>query len=239
MAPPPSSGAAPPDPHYTLGTADPTVRHDAGAGRWNSTPTEYSYRALKLSIESILPPGSTIALLATGPNACRHMRHYFGNSGTTLTINLESMVTSGPVARARFRDEVSQAQTFVEKLPVGTHDITSKSAESAYNFKKDSRDWFFAIGGYSSWGKGRATVRTGTAGREYELRFEYKMEDKYNWDGGKSVTLGGITITDHFMGEFHRQGLAKEYLCVGSISRTFRWKAGQAIPAQQYERGGR
>lgn len=231
--------APPADNHYTIGTADPTVHHDPGAGPWNSKPSEYTYIALKSAIISTLPPASNIALLATGPNACRHMWHYLLNSGNRYTIDLEDMITSGPVATARFRDEISQAQAFVEKLPVGVHRITSKSAESAYNRKEHSRDWYFAIGGYSTWGKGTATVRSGASGLEYELRFEYKFEDKYNWDGGKSVTLGGITITDHFMGEFHRQGLAKEFICVGSIPRTFRWQAGGAIPEQQYARGGR
>jgi hypothetical protein len=47
-------------------------------------------------------------------------------------------------------------------------------------------------------------------------------------------------VTDAFMGEFHRQGLAKEFDCYGSFKRHFSWKKGQAIPAQQlYPAGGR
>lgn len=240
VPPPPAPPFTPPtDNHYTIGTGNPPVRHDPGAGAWNSKPTEFTYIALKSAVFASLPPQSSTALLATGPNACRHMRHYLENTGTTLTINLEGMITSGPVAQARFRDEVSQAQTFVEKLPAGIHNITSKGAQAAYNRKEHSRDWYFAIGGYSTWGRGAATVRSGASGMEYELLFEYRFEDKYNWDGGKAVTLGGITITDHFMGEFHRQGLAKEYICIGMLSRTFRWKAGETIPQQQYAGGGR
>ena len=228
---------SPNDSHYQIGTTDPQIRHDAGAGLFNTKPTEYSYRALKLSIQAILPPISGVALAATGPNATRHMKHYFGASGSRLTIDLEGMIASGPTARGRFRNEVAQAQAFVEKLPTGTHRITSKNAEGAYNYKNESRDWFFAIGGYSSWGKGLATVTSGPDGNEYELEFEYKFADKYNWDGGKSVTLAGITITDEFMAEFHRQGLAQEFICVGSLKRTFSWKAGEAIPESQYRRG--
>ncbi|MCP5119955.1 MAG: hypothetical protein GY953_54855, partial [bacterium] len=126
-----------------------------------------------------------------------------------------------------------------ETLSVGTHQITSKMAEGAYNRKSETTNWFFAIGGYSTWGKGEARV-TDAAGRKYELDFEYKFFDRYNWDGGKQVTIGPVTITDQFMGEFHRQGLAREYDCVGSIQRSFRWSHGQAIPPQQLlPRGGR
>jgi hypothetical protein len=35
------------------------------------------------------------------------------------------------------------------------------------------------------------------------------------------------------MGEFHRQGLAKEYDCFGSFKRHLTWKKGEAIPPNQ------
>jgi hypothetical protein len=40
------------------------------------------------------------------------------------------------------------------------------------------------------------------------------------------------------MGEFHRQGLAREFDCVGSIKRKLSWQHGQAIPKEQFRRGG-
>ncbi len=38
-----------------------------------------------------------------------------------------------------------------------------------------------------------------------------------SWDNGTKVNIGGIEITDEFMGKFHRQGLAKEYNEIGII----------------------
>ena len=73
-----------------------------------------------------------------GPNAAMHMLHYVDASGRNLTINLEDMVEPGPTATGRFKNEVRQAQGFVESLSVGTHSIASKPAESAYNFKNES-----------------------------------------------------------------------------------------------------
>lgn len=233
LVPPP-----PADRHYKIGTDDPSITPDVGAGRFDSEPTTVSLWALKQAILEILPPRGSSAVIFIGPDAAMHMKHYMDASGRTFTINLESMVDSGPTARGRFKNEVRQAQQFVEQLGVGTHSITSKTAESAYNYKNESKNWYFAVGGYSTWGKGTATVKSGAAGREYELLFEYKFYDRYNWDAGKSVTIGGIEITDKFMGDFHRQGLAREFDMTGSIKRVFRWKQGNPISEEQYRRGG-
>jgi len=85
---------------------------------------------------------------------------------------------------------------------------------------------------------GRAVVSGDAVHRTFSVDFEYKFYDRYNWDGGKSVTIHGITITDAFMGEFHRQGLAKEYDCYGSFKRSFSWKKGDPIPQAQLDGPG-
>jgi hypothetical protein len=222
------------DRNYQVGTVDPPIAHDPGAGIWNSKPTEASYVALKLGIIEVLPQ----ATLIIGPDAAVHMSHYLGNTGKMLTIRLENMVKDVPSAKRRYEREVSQMQRFVETLPVGTTSIASKNVEVGYNTQAESRNWFFAIGGYSTWGTGTAKVASGSAGRAYEVDFEYKFYDRYNWDAGKSVTFAGITVTDRFMGEFHRQGIAQEYDCRGSFKRHFSWKAGEAIAQDQIDGPG-
>jgi hypothetical protein len=224
----------PSTPHYEVGSGDPPLGHDAGAGMWKSKPWEVSYLALKDAIIQALP----VAYVVIGDDATKHMVQYLGNSGADYTIDLEGMVSEVPSAYARYLDEVAQAQELVEQLPVGKHTIHSRKAENGYNYQAESRNWFFAIGGYTKWGQGIATVKNGS---EYELEFEYKFYDRYNWDAGKSVTFAGITVTDKFMGEFHRQGLAKEFDCYGSFKRRFTWKKGGKISKQQLDTpiGGR
>jgi hypothetical protein len=238
VVPPPSHPQPefPSTPHYEVGTGDPPLGHDPGAGAWKSKPWQVSYATLKGYIIEALP----VAMVAIGVDASKHMAHYLGDSGRDYTIDLDGMVRDVPSARARYEDEVAQAQELVERLPVGRYMIHSKKAENGYNRQSESRNWFFAIGGYTKWGQGVAVVKDSTGGLEFELDFEYKFYDRYNWDAGKSVTFAGITVTDTFMGEFHRQGLAKEFNCYGSFKRHFNWKKGNPITTQQlYPAGGR
>ena len=120
--------------------------------------------------------------------------------------------------------EIALAQAFVETLDDGDYQITSSSASTGYNNKNESWNWYYAVGGYSAWGKGKANVNCG----EMTLKFEYKFFDRYNWDKGKSVTILGVTVTDSFMAEFHRQGFAKEFDMRGTLKRTVKWKKGEA-----------
>ena len=223
---PPPVWPAPISLDYMLGMADPPIQPDQGAGAWNSRPTEAGYIALRAAITEILP--ASIALV--GDDAVAHMWHYLNGTGSTYIIDLAGMLREVPSAKARYEDEVFQAQDFVESLPVGSHAITSRSVETGYTLKTESQNWFFAIGGYKRWGVGQARVsQSAQGGRSYELDFTYKFHDRYNWDGGKAVTLFGVKITDHFMGEFHRQGLAREFDCIGSVRRRFTWKQGEDI----------
>ncbi|ARU54500.1 hypothetical protein OLMES_0396 [Oleiphilus messinensis] len=221
----------PSTPEYQIGAIAPTVMHDIGAGVWKSSPVTTSAYINKHLILEILPASAAII----GDDAAKHMAHYFSNTGKDLTIDLEDMLADVQSAQIRFIEEVQQAQKFVEMLPVGHYNIRSKRVNSAYNQKRHSINWFFAIGGYSTWGEGKATVSKSGASTLYSLDFEYKFVDRYNWDGGKSVELFGIKITDDFMGEFHRQGLAREFNMYGSVKRNFLWEKGRPIPIDQFQ----
>jgi peptidoglycan hydrolase-like protein with peptidoglycan-binding domain len=225
---PPTPPAMISDPYYKIGTADPPLHRDPGAGVWNSTPWTFTAAAQKTAIQEVMSRGLTYVY--PGPNATKHLKHYFANHGRDLTIDLEDMIAATQDAKDAMVSEFRQVQHFIQKLPPGTHRFTAKSAESSYNYKEKTADWFFAIGGYSYWGKGTAKITIVNGQRHYEVDFEYKFFDRYNWDGGKSVTIAGVTITDHFMGEFHRQGLAKEFNCYGSVKRRFEWTGDVVVP---------
>ncbi|HEY3225743.1 MAG TPA: hypothetical protein VGK61_01950, partial [Planctomycetota bacterium] len=192
---------------YIVGNTDPPVARDPGAGVWNSEPRTLEMILKKAAILDILPS----AAIVVGDDAAKHMLHYMRNVGTDYTIDLEDMLDDVPAARANYNLELEEAKRFVETLAPGVHEIAStRITPHLYNTKAESYNWYFAIGGYSAWGKGLATVDPSGS---YQLNFEYKFFDRYNWDGGKKVTLFGIEITDEFMARFHREGLAMEFDC--------------------------
>jgi peptidoglycan hydrolase-like protein with peptidoglycan-binding domain len=222
----PAASPSPPAPrHYRMGSADPPVTPDVGAGRWRSKPVMAAMAGLKVAILMRLQE----ATLLVGRDAAKHMQHYLGNSGRDYTIDLEGMLKDVPSARTRLGEEIQQAQSFTETLAPGRYEFTSAQAEDGYNYEEENRNWYFALGGYQRWGKGVATVSERSGRREYALDYEYKVFDRYNWDGDKSVTLFHITVTDEFMGEFHRQGLAQEFNCFGSLKRRVEWRHGERI----------
>ena len=191
---------------YKIGTADPTMTPDAGSGAWNQTPWTWKLWSLKKLIQG------NIGIVWMGmPDAVNHIQHYLGNTGKDYTIDFDDMIDDVPSVKTHTDTETALAQAFVETLANGKHDVTSGSGSTGYATKAQSWNWFYAVGGYSAWGKGKADVCHGRKGPDFILELELKFYDRYNWDGGKSVTILGVTVTDAFMQKFHRQGLAKEF----------------------------
>ena len=223
--------------NYKIGNIDPVPKPDKGAGVWNSESTTWEMRAKWEAIYQIIPH----AYLLIGDDATHHMLHYLGNTGKDLTIDLEGLIEDVVGERKVFENELTIARKYVESLNVGTHQITSDKVTSGpYITKSESWNWFFAVGGYSIWGKGTATVSKDAAGQKAcDMDFEYKFFDRYNWDGGKSVEIFGITITDEFMGRFHREGLAREFNMNGSIKRNVKWTGATTATPTITKPGGR
>jgi peptidoglycan hydrolase-like protein with peptidoglycan-binding domain len=208
--------------NFKIGTDDPKTRSDPGAGPWNSKPKTLTMDVKKILIVQLCLPSANGLI---GQNATENMYHYFANDGTPFEIDLKRMVRESPNAKEKFELDIAEVKAFVETLQPGTFDITSKEVTGGYNHQNKSTDWFFAVGGYVTWTKGRATINQSPTGRTNNLDLEYKFFDRYNWDTGKHVEINGIEITDAFMGEFHREGLAREFDMFGSLRTTFNWSS--------------
>lgn len=205
---------------YKTGTNDPVIHNDPGAGIWNSKPKTSKMRTLKSEIWGFLQ----FAYPVIGDDAVKHMYRYFDNTGGKYKIDLQDMINDVRNAKDLYEGEVDNVKQFVQTLPVGTHNITTDTAVRGYNLKVKNWNWFYAVGGYSAWIKGVAKVEQDKSGKyKYRLDYEYNVADRYNWDIGKQVEIFGVTITDKFMGEFHRQGLAKEFDMEGSIKAAIEW----------------
>lgn len=213
-------------PLFKLGSGRPPVFPDKGAGIHNSKPKELHVWGLKQLILETLPPRGSAAMIATGPDATRHLQHYFEGNGP-LNIRFEKMIKDVPVTLKDFKISILDAQRFCETLPNGTHNIVSTATLAAYAEKSVSKNWYYAIGGYSTWGAGAVEI---SENGDFVLDYNYHLIDRYNWDGGKSVRIAGVEITDDFMGEFHRQGFAKEFDTYGKVTRRITWKKGETLP---------
>lgn len=229
---------------YRKGSSDPKITPDVGSGKWKSKPATW-----QMTILSSVLPRAVALKYRNLPHATAHMYHYFENTGSNYNIDLQGMIDQSASAGILFLTELSEATKFVQRLRDGEYKITSRTPSVGQNTKVSSEDWHLAVGGYSAWGKGIAKV----CGREYQLLFEYKFFDRYNWDkGGKTpidtqidlpdwimdrikdqlppgirhIKGGTYEVSDDFMGEFYRMGLAQEFNMHGSVKKTIEWKRG-------------
>src|SRR5262245_14327052 len=198
---------------YTLGILPPTLPTDPGAGPWNSEPAETGMYVLKalltgrvdgipgavlrafapvLTVDLFLT-GLTLQVLAShfgGDDAVKHLLHYLGNPGNRYPIDLPGLVNEVPVARQTYDLQVGSAKKFIEGLPPGRHHFTSTTgSRNHYIFQHLSRNWFFAVGSYTSWGRGVAAVQRVGGRLNYSMGYGKNFFDKYNWDGGKQVQI--------------------------------------------------
>jgi len=224
-------------PNYKIGSGDPPITPDAGAGVWNSEPTTIEMRLKKAAIIQHL--GAAYAVI--GDDATKHLVHYFRNTGNDYTIDLEDLLNDVVGEKELYNRELSEAKRFVERIGRdGRFEITSQTARGGYILKRENWNWFFAVGGYSVWGKGVANISSDSLNRKsYTLDFEYRFFDRYNWDGGKKVEIFGVEVTDEFMGRFHREGLAREFNMYGSYRKTVAWGQPTAAPVGAGQQGGR
>jgi len=208
-------------PDYMIGVLDPTITSDVGSGKWCSTPQTGKTLIYKRAIELAL--ATKLGNLVAGDDATRHLEHFFGNTGSTLKIDLKQIIYSVKYLEELYEAEVSLAKVFSQTLGDGRHYITSKIVQRGYFDKMKDKNMFYAIGGFSYWGKGLVDVRSFGKFKKYILHFEFKLFDRYNWDKGKKFGLRNID--DNFMQKFHRQCYAREFDVTGSHKKTYWWNA--------------
>jgi hypothetical protein len=160
-------------------------------------------------------------------NAARHMRHYLNNSGTPLNVNVDQMLRDLPGLQKRFENEKSTAKNEANNriAAANPHQPITFTLEgdrrNYYATKSESPDWFYAIGGFTYWYTATVEVIPSSKSSEkptVKMTIYLNVLDKYNWDKGKSVTIGPVTVSDESLGELHKTGLAQEYEVNGTNS---------------------
>src|SRR5690606_993906 len=112
----------------------------------------------------------------------------------------------------RIADEVAANGNYGEPIQFST------DWQGFYITKSLSEDWFYAMGGIQYAVTGVATVYPPGPDGQPNVVVDYQTHvfDRYNWDAGKQVTIGPVTIKDEEMAEMHRAGVAQEFNMYGS-----------------------
>ncbi|MGK9174212.1 hypothetical protein KXR87_13425 [Yokenella regensburgei] len=195
---------------YKLGSDDPNVFTDAGAGEWCKIPQSASTLAYKRAIQAVIAL-PVIPNLIFGKHSIEHFNYYLNMTGDDYKLkNMPELLKNSIVLSEAYAKELNEAREFCESLPPEKYYITSSATSGGY-FQKE-RDLYYAIGGFQYWGKGYVNIEDSYDRIYYTLDFEFHIHDRYNWDKGKSI-LG--FLSDDFFGEFHRECFAKEFNIYG------------------------
>ena len=220
--------------NYILGKEDPEYIIDAGSGEWcgagHFSEQLYHY---KCYLEQLVE--GSFYLKYRYPVARDHLLHYLQNTGEDVHINLFDLMSKSNQLRDNYVSELNEAKVFCRNLSPGQHFFTSESV-STDDFISSDPDLFYAIGGYQYWGKGQVlitedkyknTMSNGSRLCSYDLTFQFKFFDSYNWNvtvANSEVRLGSvIPVSDDFMGRFHQECLAREYNIFGTIESEVKW----------------
>jgi hypothetical protein len=221
-------------PDYVLGDQPPMLTPDKGSGPWCAAPQTFEYAAYKRAISVAM--GLQQVELKVGPQAIAHMRHYLGNTGQDLKVDMGALMAKSHKLRALHDAELLAARRFAETLQPGLHAITSSKTSGGYFRLSDEPHLFYAIGGYVYWGQGRVNVTTEASLRRYRLDFEFHFFDRYNWDKGKTTPLTDtFKIKDDLLQELHKRCYAREYDVRGVSRQQVAWEVlvGPPQPRQR------
>ncbi|KAH6666040.1 hypothetical protein B0J14DRAFT_605188 [Halenospora varia] len=229
--------------------ADPAG--DAGDGEssgvWKSGGSPSLGERLILAKCKLLITGGKIAGYK---NAAAHMEHYLDNTGTDLHLNVEAMMIDLPNfksgVQALAQNSAKAAYTKASKKGVDVSETfttpwTLYGYTPSTNFDKSTTtgsDWFYAEGAFSYAVSGEVTI---SKAGHVSLRYVAYVFDRYNWDYGKGVTIGGHGISDEEMGKLNKVGLARVYNVRGTskVNTIATYDPTKTLPTPSTEGGDR
>ncbi|MBY8859928.1 hypothetical protein K7711_25895 [Nocardia sp. CA2R105] len=194
---------------------------DSGAGAWGSQPI-YS-RADDLAFAQVAAAAVVAADSRGWTHAARFLNHYLDNTGDPLDPKVDELLRdvsdADNNANRMAATEIQQVAIRASSAKNYDNPVQFQSQWEGYTFDQtQSPDWFFAMGSIHMSVTGVVTVNKPADGAQPNITTEYKVwvHDRYNWDGGKSTEIAGVTVTDKRMGALHTAGLAREYEMDGS-----------------------
>ncbi len=165
------------------------------------------------------------------PDGTRAYRHYRGATGTDLHVDYNKAIRDDGGISNGFDAELAGAQADIEREHDGKTKSFSVYSTSARLVNSNTENWQKALGGHRIWGTGDVTYDPATC--EYALKIKVDAEDFYNFNKGQADIATGLP--DDQNGRFEVFGWAKSFYSRGKVTRTVKWKRGQADKTTQIE----
>ena len=212
---------------YVAGTraAPPLRAPGPGAGAWNSTPWTMTLWSEAQAIRAYL--ATDFARQKYGREACEAFSHYFDNTGLIWTFDAGKLGQDVPHVGAVMDREIARAAEFAREIAreiTGANngrtvtEFTSREALPGRVERAQSLNWYLAVADFSYYVTGRVERDAcGHGCARAEIIFH--VWDRYDWDPGPIVRIhtpaGPVDVDQDHVGEFHRQGIAKEFTSLG------------------------
>jgi hypothetical protein len=166
------------------------------------------------------------------PHAAAHLLNYL-NKGGDITLDMNKLISDSPT----FADEldrgylnfVSQIRYRISKSYTGkaySFTITSKDINPTMGGwtnltinSRESKDWYYAIGGYDQSFSAFVTVKPSSNGMvTTEIKSNAYMGDRYNWDRVYTEMPTGLHIYDSQLRRLKIVGFANDFSMRGSLA---------------------
>lgn len=191
---------------YLLGI-DATKGDREGAGEWKSEAATIDAHAIHTKWKAI-----AIGARLLYPQSARFMEHYLSGKGTQLEIPVNTMLSDLPELRASYEKLVPEMIESCEKtFAPGEANIRLQGQTRSDVYCKSSKDWHWAVGGFSYMWSGMAE----RVGGDTRIQVNAGIKDTYTWDRGRSISIFGVNVDFDELGLLHRAGLAREFSSSG------------------------
>ena len=161
-------------------------------------------------------------------------RHFLEGKGKPYTVDYEKYLREDSAAlelKVKLRKDFQKHMEIIGKDRVKFSVTSEAYAIGPRKFAQSpaSENWQKTIGAHYIWISADVTVTTNKSAEiVYRADVTIHMEDKYNFNPGKSDEKTGIADKEN--GRFEVTGLGQQFLTYGTAKREWEWIEGQPAP---------